>query len=111
MKILVVGSGGREHAILHKLSMSDKKPTLFAAPGNAGMAELAKCVNLSVEDIGGLMAFAKDEEIDLTIVGPELPLVLGIVDAFEANGLKIFGPNKVAAQFEGSKDFTKSFLE
>lgn len=110
MKILVIGSGGREHAILHKLKLSDRKPTLYAAPGNAGISKLAKCVDLSVEDIEGLLAFAKSEAIDLTIVGPELPLVLGIVDEFEANGLRIFGPGKNAAQFEGSKDFTKAFL-
>lgn len=110
MKILVIGSGGREHAIIHKLSLSPKRPTLFAAPGNAGISSLATCVDVAVDDLSGLLAFAKGEGIDLTIVGPELPLVLGIVDLFEANGLRIFGPNKHAAQFEGSKDFTKAFL-
>ena len=110
MKILVIGSGGREHAILQKLSISERHLELFAAPGNAGISKLATCVNLQVHDIDGLLAFAQSQEIDLTIVGPELPLVLGIVDVFEAHGLKIFGPNKEASQFEGSKDFTKSFL-
>lgn len=110
MKILIIGSGGREHAIAHKLSLSERKPVLFAAPGNAGIAALATCVNLAVDDLEGLLAFVKAEQIDLTIVGPELPLVLGIVDLFESNGLRIFGPNKASAQFEGSKDFTKSFL-
>ena len=110
MKILIIGSGGREHAIAHKLSLSDRAPMLYAAPGNAGISELATCVNLAVDDLDGLLAYAKQEGIDLTIVGPELPLVLGIVDLFEENGLRIFGPNKNAAQFEGSKDFTKLFL-
>jgi phosphoribosylamine--glycine ligase len=110
MKILIIGSGGREHAIAHKLSLSERKPLLYAAPGNAGIAELATCVDLAVDDLAGLLAFVKAEQIDLTIVGPELPLVLGIVDLFESNGHRIFGPNKAAAQFEGSKDFTKAFL-
>ncbi len=110
MKILIIGSGGREHAIAHKLSLSERKPMLFAAPGNVGLAALATCVDLAVDDLEGLLAFVKAEQIDLTIVGPELPLVLGIVDLFESNGLRIFGPNKASAQFEGSKDFTKAFL-
>jgi len=110
MKILIIGSGGREHAIAHKLSLSERKPMLFAAPGNAGIASLATCVDLAVDDLEGLLAFVKAQQIDLTIVGPELPLVLGIVDLFESNGLRIFGPNKASAQFEGSKDFTKAFL-
>ncbi len=110
MKILVIGSGGREHAILHKLSLSNRELELFAAPGNAGIQSIATCVPYQVDDLNGLVEFALKEGIDLTIVGPELPLVLGIVDLFEANGLRIFGPNKNAAQFEGSKDFTKAFL-
>lgn len=110
LKILVIGSGGREHALIHKLSLSPKRPILFAAPGNAGISTLATCVDVAVDDLSSLLSFAKNEGIDLTIVGPELPLVLGIVDLFEANGLRIFGPNKHAAQFEGSKDFTKTFL-
>lgn len=110
MKILVIGSGGREHAIVHKLSVSDKKPQLYAAPGNAGIAEYATCVNIAVDQLELLLAFAIQESIDLTIVGPEVPLVMGIVDLFEAHHLRIFGPNQKAAQFEGSKDFTKAFL-
>ena len=110
MKILVIGSGGREHAICEKLNQSDKKPILYAAPGNAGISRIATCVDIPVDDLEGLLDFAKRNAIDLTIVGPELPLVMGIVDLFEAEGLAIFGPNKNASQFEGSKDFTKSFL-
>ena len=110
MKILVIGSGGREHAICEKLNQSDKKPILYAAPGNAGISRIATCVDIPVDDLEGLLDFAKRNAIDLTIVGPELPLVMGIVDLFEAEGLAIFGPNKCASQFEGSKDFTKSFL-
>lgn len=110
MKILVIGSGGREHAICEKLIQSDKKPILYAAPGNAGISRIATCVDIPVDDIEGLLDFAKRNTIDLTIVGPELPLVMGIVDVFEAEGLAIFGPNKMASQFEGSKDFTKAFL-
>lgn len=110
MKILVVGGGGREHAIAWKLAQSPKKPELFAAPGNAGIASIAQCVPLAATDIEGLKAFALEENIDLTVVGPEQPLVDGLVDAFEAAGLRVFGPNEEAAQFEGSKDFTKAFL-
>lgn len=106
----MIGSGGREHAIVHKLSKDDRALELYAAPGNAGIQLLATCVPIQVDDLEGLLKFALEESIDLTIVGPELPLVLGIVDLFEANGLRIFGPNKMAAQFEGSKDFTKAFL-
>ncbi len=110
MKVLIIGSGGREHAIAHKLSMSHKSPEIFAAPGNAGLSKLATCVPIAVDDIDGLLAFALKTQIDLTLVGPELPLVLGVVDRFEAAGLRIFGPNAKAAQFEGSKAFTKDFL-
>ncbi len=110
MKILVVGGGGREHAIAWKLAQSPKKPELFAAPGNAGIASIAQCVPLAATDIEGLKAFALEENIDLTVVGPEQPLVDGLVDAFEAAGLRVFGPNGEAARFEGSKDFTKAFL-
>lgn len=110
MKVLVIGSGGREHAIIYKLKQSTKVKDIFCAPGNAGIAELATCVAIGMEDISELVRFAKSKVIDLTIVGPENPLVLGIVDAFQAEGLRIFGPNKKAAQFEGSKAFTKQFL-
>lgn len=110
MKILLIGSGGREHAIAWKLKQSAEPVTLFIAPGNAGMSALGRCVDIAVDNIDGLVRFASDNAIDLTVVGPELPLVLGVVDAFEAKGLKIIGPNRYAAQFEGSKDFTKAFL-
>lgn len=110
MKILMIGSGGREHVLTWKLAQSPRVEKIYAAPGNGGMAELAECVDLSVEDIPGCLAFAKDHQIDLTVVGPEVPLVMGMVDAFEAAGLKVFGPNKHCAQFEGSKAFTKEFL-
>lgn len=110
MKVLVIGSGGREHAIIYKLSQSMRVKEIFCAPGNAGIAELATCIPIGVENIKGLLDFAKKEKIDLTVVGPENPLVLGVVDAFENEGLRIFGPNKKAAQFEGSKAFTKQFL-
>lgn len=110
MKVLVIGSGGREHAICHKLSESKRVTKLYAAPGNAGISKIAECINIHVEDIRGLLAYAKQEDIELTVVGPEAPLVLGIVDAFEKEGLKIIGPNSSAARFEGSKAFTKDFL-
>ncbi|MDW7661069.1 MAG: phosphoribosylamine--glycine ligase, partial [Bacillota bacterium] len=110
MKILIVGSGGREHAIAWKLNQSSRNPELFAAPGNVGIMEIATCIDIPVDDIDALLTFAKDQNIDLTVVGPEVPLVLGIVDRFESEGLKIIGPNQVSAQFEGSKDFTKAFL-
>lgn len=110
MKILVIGSGGREHAIAHKLWLSPQKPSVFVAPGNAGTAKFATNVAISATDIEGLLVYAKSNAIDLTVVGPEQPLVEGIVDVFEEAGLRIFGPNKVASQFEGSKDFTKAFL-
>ncbi len=111
MKILVIGSGGREHAIVWKLSQSPKVEKIFCAPGNAGIAKLAECLPMKADDITGLTAFAKDHKIDITIVGPEMPLTLGIVDRFEANGLKVFGPTKRAAQLEGSKAFSKMFMQ
>lgn len=111
MKVLVVGSGGREHALVWKISRSPRFNSLpskiFCAPGNAGISELAKCVDIKVEDIQGLLAFAKKEEIDLTVVGPEVPLTMGIVDEFEKEGLRIFGASRVAAEIEGSKAFSK----
>lgn len=110
MKVFIIGSGGREHAICHKILESSKVEKIFVAPGNAGISEIAECINIHVEDTRSLLAFAQKEQIDLTIVGPEAPLVAGIVDAFEAEGLRVFGPNKKAAQFEGSKAFTKTFL-
>lgn len=111
MKILVVGSGGREHALIWKLRQSPKVTDIFCAPGNGGIAEYASCVDIAPDNIGGLLIFALDEKIDLTIVGPEAPLANGIVDAFQDKGLKIFGPSKNAAQLEGSKVFAKEFMK
>lgn len=111
MKILVVGSGGREHAILWKLSQSKKVSKLYCAPGNGGIASLAECVPIGATDISALVAFAKDEQIDLTVVGMDDPLMLGIVDAFQAEGLQIFGPTKAAALIEGSKAFAKELMQ
>lgn len=110
MKVLVIGKGGREHAIVHAVSRSKRVSKIYAAPGNPGMKALAECVNISDSDIDGLLAFAKEKEIDLTIVGPEHTLSLGVVDAFQAAGLKIFGPSKDAAQVETSKDFSKKIM-
>ncbi|MBK5243659.1 MAG: phosphoribosylamine--glycine ligase [Eubacteriaceae bacterium] len=110
MKILIIGSGGREHVLTWKLAQSPRVEKIYAAPGNGGMANLAECVDLSPTDIPGCLAFAKKNAIDLTVVGPEVPLVMGMVDAFEAQGLRVFGPNQQCAQFEGSKVFTKEFL-
>lgn len=110
MKILVVGGGGREHAICWKLSNESDVEKIYCAPGNAGISNVAECVNIGDSDIENLLNFAKENEIDLTIVGPEIPLVAGIVDAFEKEGLKIFGPNKKCAQLEGSKSFSKDFM-
>ena len=110
MKILVVGGGGREHAIVWALGKSPMNPELFIAPGNPGTAGLGTNVPIAAGDIPGLMAFAKHKEIDLTVVGPEQPLVAGIVDAFEGAGLDIFGPSARAAELEGSKAFAKDFM-
>ena len=110
MNILVIGSGGREHALVWKLRQSPQVKTVFCAPGNAGIEHLAKCITLKPTDIKGLLKFAKEEKIDLTVLGSEQPLVEGIVDVFEERGLKIFGPSKVAAQLEGSKVFSKNFM-
>lgn len=109
MKILVIGSGGREHAICHQLSLSKHKPEIFAAPGNAGMK--ATRVNIKVTDKEALLKFAKENKIDLTVVGPEASLATGIVDLFLENGLKIFGPKKNAAIIEGSKEFAKDLMK
>lgn len=111
MKVLVVGSGGREHALVYKLKQSPLVTEVFCAPGNAGIANIAECVDIKVDDIDSLKEFAKTNEIGLTVIGPELPLVMGIVDEFEKEGLKVFGPNKKCAAFEGSKGLTKRFLE
>jgi phosphoribosylamine---glycine ligase len=111
MKILVVGSGGREHALVWKISQSSKVEKIFCAPGSAAIGELAECVPINTEQIEKLADLARKEKIDLTVVGPELPLTLGISDFFELRGLKIFGPNKAAARLEGSKAFAKEILK
>ncbi|RPJ60768.1 MAG: phosphoribosylamine--glycine ligase [Acidobacteria bacterium] len=111
MKILVVGSGGREHAICWKLRQSPELTDLYCAPGNAGTSRLGENVAIQAEDIGRLLDFAAARHIDLTVVGPEAPLVAGIVDQFEAAGLLAAGPNRVAAQLEGSKAFAKDFMK
>ncbi|EDL52499.1 phosphoribosylamine--glycine ligase [Vibrio mediterranei] len=112
MNVLIIGAGGREHALGWKVAQNPNVETVFVAPGNAGSALEPKLENVAidVEDIQGLVAFAKDKNIELTIVGPEAPLVIGVVDAFQEAGLAIFGPTQAAAQLEGSKAFTKDFL-
>ena len=111
MKVLVVGGGGREHALVWKIAQSNKVSHIFCAPGNAGIATMATCIPLEADDIEGLLNFALDKEIDLTVVGPEGPLTAGIVDRFNDNELKIFGPSKLAAEIEGSKTFCKELLK
>lgn len=110
-KVLVIGSGGREHAICYKFKQSPQVETVFVAPGNPGMADVATLVDISGNDFGKLIEFAKEKEIDLTFVGPEIPLCLGIVDRFNEAGLKVFGPSEKAAQLEGSKVFSKMMME
>ncbi len=110
MKILVIGSGGREHALVWKLAQSEKVSKIYALPGNAGISQIAELVPGSVMDIIAAADFAQNNGIDLTIVGPESPLIIGIVDEFEKRGLKVFGPNKDAAQMEGSKTFAKALM-
>ena len=110
MRILVVGGGGREHAIFWKLNNESNVEKIYCAPGNAGISNVAECIDIGDSDIENLLKFAKENQIDLTIVGPEIPLVAGIVDVFEKEGLKIFGPNKKCAQLEGSKAFSKDFM-
>ena len=111
MKILVVGSGGREHALVWKIQQSKRVEKIFCAPGNAGIGRIAECVDISATDVEGLLDFALREGVDLTVVGPESSLVAGIVDIFEKNDLRIFGPSKKAAELEGSKVFSKEFLK
>ncbi len=110
MNILVIGSGGREHALCWKIKQSPKVKRVYCAPGNGGIAQLAECVAINADDIDGLLQFALSKKIDLTVVGPEVALVKGIVDVFSQKGLKIFGPSKEAAQLEGSKVFSKDFM-
>ncbi|PLX87062.1 MAG: phosphoribosylamine--glycine ligase [Desulfuromonas sp.] len=110
MKVLVVGGGGREHALVWKISQSPLVETIYCAPGNPGIAELAECVHINADEIDALCDFAQAEQIDLTVVGPEVPLTMGIVDTFQAAGLDAFGPNRAAAQIEGSKGFSKDLM-
>ena len=110
MDILVVGSGGREHALCAALAKSKRAPKLFCAPGNAGIAQLAECINLKVDDIPGLVQWCKDHKPGLVVIGPEVPLCLGLADELISLGLQVFGPTKDGAQMEGSKDFTKKIL-
>jgi len=111
VRVLVVGGGGREHALCWKIAQSPKVSELYCAPGNGGIAEVAKVVDIKAEDLEGLLRFARDQRIDLTVVGPEAPLVSGIVDLFEQAGLKAFGPSLKAAEIEGSKAFAKEFMK
>ncbi|MBL7130345.1 MAG: phosphoribosylamine--glycine ligase [Candidatus Omnitrophica bacterium] len=110
MKVLVVGSGGREHALVWKIAQCKDVKKIFAAPGNAGIAEIAQCVDIDAGDISGLVKFAKDNRIGLTVAGPEAPLVKGIVDEFEKANLRIFGPTALAARLEASKVFAKQIM-
>ena len=111
MKILLIGSGGREHALAFKIAQNKRVKKIFVAPGNGGTAKEEKCENINISDIDELLNFAIDKDIDLTIVGPEDPLTKGIVDKFKEKGLKIFGPSKKAAMLEGSKSFSKNFMK
>ncbi len=111
MKILVVGSGGREHAICWKIAQSKKVEKIYCAPGNAGIAEYAECVNIGAMELEKLADFAQENQIDLTVIGMDDPLVAGVVDVFEARGLKVFGPRKNAAILEGSKAFSKDLMK
>ena len=111
MKVLVVGGGGREHALCWKISKSKKVDKIYCAPGNAGIGEIAECVPIGAMEFDKLTAFAKENAIDLTVVGMDDPLVGGIVDAFEAEGLRVFGPRKNAAILEGSKAFSKDLMK
>lgn len=111
MRILVIGSGGREHALCWKIRQSHKCEKLYCAPGNGGISEVAELVNIQADDIKGLLKFAKENNIGLTVVGPEVPLVAGIVDMFQKEGLRIFGPSKDSARLEGSKIFAKEAMK
>jgi phosphoribosylamine--glycine ligase len=113
MKVLIVGSGGREHALAWKCAQSPKVSEVLVAPGNGGTATEPRVRNVEVaaEDVAGLLALAKQEHVGLTLIGPEAPLVMGVVDSFQAAGLRCFGPRQAAAQLEGSKAFTKEFLK
>ena len=110
MKILVIGSGGREHAICWKLSNEENVDIVYAAPGNPGISKICKCIDIGIDETEKLIDFSKKENIDLVVVGPELPLVNGIVDELESEGIKVFGPNKSCSRLEGSKVFAKDFM-
>ena len=111
MKVLIVGSGGREHAIAWKVAQSEKVDKIYCAPGNAGISEYAECVNIQAMEFEKLVDFAKEKKIDLTIIGMDDPLVGGVVDVFEKEGLRVFGPRKNAAILEGSKAFSKDLMK
>lgn len=111
MRVLVVGGGGREHALVWKLRKSPRVKRIYCAPGNAGIAELAECVDIAADDITKLVKFAEEQEIELTVAGPEAPLAAGIADAFKAEGLKVFGPVAAAARLEASKVFAKQLMQ
>ncbi|OGV50893.1 MAG: phosphoribosylamine--glycine ligase [Lentisphaerae bacterium GWF2_52_8] len=111
MNVLVIGNGGREHALCWKLAQSKKVNKLFCAPGNAGIAKICECVEIPADKINSLLSFAIKEKVDLTVVGPEAPLCVGVVDLFRASGLLIFGPDKSSARLEGSKSFAKDFMQ
>ena len=111
MKVLVVGSGGREHALAWKIAQSPQAEKVYCAPGNGGTRLVAENVPIEETDIAGLLEFAEREKVDLTVVGPEVPLMMGLADEFEKKGLRVFGPSKKAAEIEGSKVFAKQFME
>src|SRR5579862_9483842 len=119
MRIVVIGSGGREHALVWKLAQSPHVTELWCAPGNAGILQETvrktgkpvECVNIGAEDLSKLLSFAQEKKVDLTVVGPDNPLALGIVDLFQSKGLRIWGPNQRAARFESSKVFAQEFME
>ena len=110
MKVLIIGNGGREHTIAWKLNQSSKVTEIHSTPINAGIAKFGTCTDIAVEDIESLLKYAQNNKIDLTVVGPEIPLSLGIVDTFEKNGLKVFGPSKAASRIESSKGFAKDLM-
>ncbi|MBN1254436.1 MAG: phosphoribosylamine--glycine ligase [Deltaproteobacteria bacterium] len=111
MKVLVVGGGGREHALVWKIAQSPRVEEVLCAPGNGGISRIARCIAIAANDLEGLVRLAQDEKIDLTVVGPEMPLCMGIVDLFQKEKLRIFGPSKGAAQIEGSKAFAKDLMQ